>query len=501
MSNKTPSTKFSCPYDSCTYSAPTERQVRSHITRATHGAHDGVNGYTIGVDVHASNGETYSYENTNKVQLEEIRLEHITDEVPLSKQIILLKAYNNPEASYTKIHELIRDERIDYSSSVVRRAIKKYVEKVPSQSDSNDAQQSTSSETTEESTEPDLVYINEVGPNPMTASPYDDLFSEPDQNEGSTPGETTSESVEPKQSPRIDDESDRVTPDGYSSQDSTGAGPDFPYDVDAVPDYWSPTATKIIAAYEAFGDTTRVEVHEILTQEHGMDISKSLVHKVLHGWGKQDLDDLTETEQRAIIAIANKDDNETLADLADRLDCNKGWLTFLKYAYPHILVAEGGQVSKMRNEFDLSNAPFDIDETLDADSWTKTQRTIISAHEALDHSTDRELQNKLADIGIPISMSTIRQTLSEYIGIDRRDNQLKAEEKTYEDLNDRQQNAVDILADAPPAANISKLSETVAETRRYLYDINDRFHHVVENRREEVPNPDTSSHESRHITG
>ncbi|AUX09858.1 hypothetical protein AArcSl_2234 [Halalkaliarchaeum desulfuricum] len=459
-----------------------------------------MNGYTIGVNVHASNGQTHSYENTNKVQLEETRLEHITDEISFSKQIILLKAYNNPEASYTKIHELIRDERIDYSNSVVRRTIKKYVEKAPSWSDSNDAQRSGPSESTEESVEPDWVDFDKVDPTPLSASPYDDPVSEPVQNEGSATGETTSESAAPKQSSRITDGSNQVTPDDHSLQNSTEAGPNFPYDVEAVPDCWSPTATKIIAAYEALGDKTRAEVHEILTQEHGMEISKSLVYKVLYGWEKQNLDDLTAKEQRAIKAIVNKDDNETLADIANRLDCNKGWLTFLKYIYPHILVAEGGHVSEMRNELNLSNAPFDIDTTLDADSWTKTQRTIISAHEAIDHSTDRELQNKLTAIGIHISRSTIRQTLSEYIGIDRRSNRLKAKEKTYEDLNDRQQDAVDILANAPPAANITKLSDTVPETRGYLYDINDRFHHVIENQREENPDTDTSSHEKQHIT-
>ena len=481
MSDETTPAQFHCPYDSCTYSAPTERQVRSHITRATHGPHDDVNGYTIGVDVPASNGQMYSYEDTNKVQLEDTQLEHITDEVPISKQIILLEAYNNPETSYTKIHELIRDERIDYSSTAVRRAIKKYVETSPSQSDSNDTQRSAPSETTEESAEPDRVSIENININPMSATPHNDQFSGMAQNEGSVTGAMTSESAVPNQSSRTDAGADRVTRVDRSTQDSMGAEADFPYDVDAVPDCWSSTATKIIAAHEALGDKTREEVHEILTQEHGMQISVSLVHNVLYGWGKQNLGDLTETELRAIKAIVNKDDDEMLADVANRLDCSEGSLKSLKYIYPHILVAQGGHVPEMRNEVDLSNAPFDIDTTLNTDSWTKTQRIIISAHEAIDHSTDQELQNELDDIGIEISKHTIQQTLSEYNGTDRRGNQLKAKEKTYEDLNDRQQNAVDILADASPATKISKLSETVSETSRYLYNINDRYHHVVEN--------------------
>lgn len=40
------------------------------------------------------------------------------------------------------------------------------------------------------------------------------------------------------------------------------------------------------------------------------------MHKVLYGWGKQNLGDLTANEQRAIKAIVNKDDDETLADVA-----------------------------------------------------------------------------------------------------------------------------------------------------------------------------------------
>lgn len=483
MPDKTPAVDFACPYESCPYRAPTERQVRSHITHATHGPHDDVNGYTIGVDVPASNGQTHSYENTNKVQLGETRLEHITDEVPIAKQLILQTAYNNPDASYTEIHDLIRSERVEYSLSVVRSTIKHYVEQAPAQSNASDSPQAPS-ETTDESAESDPVDCPIVGINPMSATPFDDQSPNLDENGCPSTGGTTSESANSDQPSRSTDGPDQAAPAETSATDTPEIDTAFPYDVEAIPDYWSSKPTKIIAAHEALNAESRAEIHELLTQKHGMDISKSLVEKVLHGWGQETLSDLTDHEQRAINAIVDKDDTETLADIATRLDTSKGWLTFLKYIYPHIVVAEGGTVSERQTEYDLSNAPFDIDVTLDADAWTEMQRVIISAHQALDHSTDRELQTKLADIGIQVSKGQIQGTLSEYSGIDRRQNQLKAKEKTYDNLNDRQQTAVDILADAPPGANITNLADTVAETRRYLYDINDRFHHVVETRRE-----------------
>jgi len=335
--------EYLCPYDSCRYSAPTERQVRSHITLADHGEHNGVDGYSIEVDVLGSQGETHSYKNKNKVSLPETTLPDITNDEPLGKQIILKIAYNNSDKNYVEIHEIADSEGVEYSYSVVRDTVRTHIEAVPTNEDHPTDNAQISDDVTDEM-EPHSYQFDPTDQNPFTASP--DFYggsnkrsSNPQEssNSGATTGvnsDTRNTGSQSATSPMDQEESDQSTP----SSDN------FPYDTNAVPDYWSETGQKIIATQKALDNPTPVEVHSELTDTLGYDIDISVVQNLLDGWRKNEYDELTETQQRAIDAMADQAEDETLADVAERYDIPEGTIKYVRYTHTHILADEGGPV-------------------------------------------------------------------------------------------------------------------------------------------------------------
>ena len=62
---------------------------------------------------------------------------------------------------------------------------------------------------------------------------------------------------------------------------------------------------------------------------------------VLNGWSKNEYAELTETQQRAIDAMADKNEDETLADVAKRYDVAEGTIKYVRYTFTHILTDEG----------------------------------------------------------------------------------------------------------------------------------------------------------------
>lgn len=317
--------KYYCPYDNCGYTAPTERQVRSHISLADHGEHTGVNGYSIEVDVPGSDGETYSYMDKNKVSLEDTTLADITDEVTVGKQIILKIAYNNPDKAYTEIREIGTNEEIELSYDVVRDVIQTHIEAVPTEENPITENEQDSGEVND-ATATRSQTLNSTSLNPLKASPDLEL--------GSTKRSSDSQT----------NDTSETQPGVASTHESTTAQGDFPYDTEAVPDYWSEQRQKIIATHQELDDPTAADVHTELTDRLGYDIDISVVYNVLNAWGKNEYDELTETQKRAIDAMIDQDEAETLADVADRFDIPEGTLKYVRYTYTHILSAEGGPV-------------------------------------------------------------------------------------------------------------------------------------------------------------
>ncbi|WP_152436510.1 hypothetical protein [Halosimplex carlsbadense] len=451
MTNDSTPGEYYCPYDACEYSAPTERQVRSHITLADHGEHDGIDGYVIGVEVPDESGELHSYENKNKVTLEDVQINHITDEVNHGKQVVLKLAYENPEKAYTELQEMAHQEGIKYTDSTVRRVIQTHLENVPDEASDTGT---SSQDSPGEDIEPDPTAIQ----NPFTAAPDYGRESESADPQSSTDTET-----------QTDDQSGK----------DIGS-----FDTDAIPDYWSENAQRIIAIYEALDDPIGREVHATLVDVFEVDVSESLVHSVLDGWTTKEYEELTDVKQQAVDALSDKREDESLDEVADRTDIPRGTLGYVRSSFPHILQNRVEELPLTRKQISLDPVPFEIRDELDDDSWSTTQQLIISGYEEYERPTDRELHEKLADNGVNVSQSTIQQTLSEYVDFDRRRGELAAHKKSNTDLTDRQQNAVDHLAKKPPEQTIQDLAEEVSETACYLYYINREYRHIVENHRE-----------------
>jgi len=343
MSHENKADEYYCPYDSCRYSAPTEGQVRSHITLADHGEHNGVDGYTIEVNVLDSHGGEHSYKNKNKVSLPETTLPDITSEEPLGKQIILKIAYNNPDKNYTEIHEIADNEGVEYSYSVVRDTVRTHIEAVPTHEDHATDNAQVSDEVTDE-TEPHSYQFDPTDRNPFTASP--DFYGGSNKQFSNSQENSNSEATTGVNSDTRNTGSQSVTSpmDQEESDQSTTSSDNFPYDTDAVPDYWSETRQKIIATQKALDNPTPVEVHSELTDTLGYDIDASVVYNVLDAWIKNEYDELTETQQRAIDAMVDQAEDETLADVAKRYDIPEGTIKYVRYTHTHILADEGGPV-------------------------------------------------------------------------------------------------------------------------------------------------------------
>lgn len=232
MTNEHDAGEYYCPYDSCSYSAPTETQVRSHITLAEHGDHEGEDGYTLGVQVVDSDGNRHGYEGKNKVSLPDVTLSDITDDVKGGKQLILKIAYNNPEQSYTDIHEQAEQEQIDYSYGRVRDIIKEHIETASDETnDTAEPDQESDSDATDTDPEPFLFGSSVTATDPFTAGPTVD------------PRRTTADAAE-----QTDAESDSTPPEPDSASAADDQAPAQPadsdhtelhYDTGSIPDYWT----------------------------------------------------------------------------------------------------------------------------------------------------------------------------------------------------------------------------------------------------------------------
>jgi hypothetical protein len=336
---ETTAIEYYCPYDGCEFDAPTERQVRSHISLASHDKHEEVSGFTIGIDVPGSDGGTYSYENKNKVNLTDVESADITSEVSVGKQQVLKIAYENPDKNYTEIRELAANEDVALSYNVVRRLIRTHIEAVPPETSSASSNAQSSEEVADRSVSHAGSYAA-TDRRPFTASPDIDLKSNERADEQT---DDTIESQSRKESAGQNTAAHSTTPQTRQQEaHQTNTPPStFPYDTSHIPDYWNETRQRIIATYEALDDPTPIEVHTELSDTLGYDIDVSVVLNVLNGWSKNEYAELTETQQRAIDAMADKNEDETLADVAKRYDVAEGTIKYVRYTFTHILTDEG----------------------------------------------------------------------------------------------------------------------------------------------------------------
>jgi len=336
MAQGTTAVEYYCPYDACEFKAPTERQVRSHITLASYDNHQGVSGFTIGIDIPGSDGENHSYENKNKVNIPKVKSADITNEVSVGKQQVLKIAYESPDKNYTEIRELAANEDLALSYAVVRRLIRTHIEAVPPETGSAASDAQSSEEVTDRPAFSGGSY-DAMDRRSLTASPDIDLDSSERADEARTDNTAESQPVEGSGTRNTDTHS----PTSQGANQTKTPPSIFPHDTSCLPDYWNETRQRIIATYEGLDDPTPVEVHTELSDTLGYDIDVSVVLNVLNGWNKNEYADLTETQQRAIDAMVDKNEDETLADVAKRYDVAEGTVKYVRYTFTHILTDEG----------------------------------------------------------------------------------------------------------------------------------------------------------------
>lgn len=337
MARGTTAVEYYCPYDACEFTAPTERQVRSHITLASHDNHQGVSGFTIGIDIPGSDGEKYSYANKNKVNIPNVKSADITNEVSVGKQQVLKIAYENPDKNYTEIRELAANEDLTLSYNIVRRLIRTHIEAVPPETSSAASDVQSSEKETDRSAASEEGSYAVMDRRSLTASPDIDLESNERPDEARTDNTVESQPVEGSGIRNTDVHSST----SQEAQQTKTPPSVFPHDTSNLPDYWNETRQRIIATYEGLDDPTPVEVHTELSDTLGYDIDVSVVLNVLNGWSKNEYADLTETQQRAIDAMVDKNEDETLADVAERFDVAEGTIKYVRYTFTHILTDEG----------------------------------------------------------------------------------------------------------------------------------------------------------------
>lgn len=336
MARGTTAVEYYCPYDACEFTAPTERQVRSHITLASHDNHQGISGFTIGIDIPGSDGEKHSYANKNKLNIPNVKSADITNEVSVGKQQVLKIAYENPDKNYTEIRELAANEDLTLSYNIVRRLIRTHIEAVPPETSSAASDVQSSDKETDRLAASEGSY-SAMDRRSLTASPNIDLESNERANEARTDNTGDSQPVE-ESGTRNTDAHSSTSQEAHQTKTPPSS---FPHDTSNLADYWNETSQRIIATHEELDDPTPVEVHTELSDTLGYDIDVSAVQNVLNGWSKNEYADLTETQQRAIDAMVDKNEDETLADVAKRYEVPEGTIKYVRYTFTHILTDEG----------------------------------------------------------------------------------------------------------------------------------------------------------------
>jgi len=157
-----------------------------------------------------------------------------------------------------------------------------------------------------------------------------------------------------------------------------------------------------------------------------------------------------------------------------------------------------------RNGFDISAVVEDIPdiepllvEDLEPDDLTEKQRAAIVEYSRSPDKTSAELAERMNNRDhLPnITPPTVGRTLRKKCRIETGHEQ--PEEDKYSERNERQQDAIDMLArrthEAGGITSLEKL-DAVEEDGNYLYSVADRYAHLVMQRREELsdaPNPES----------